>query len=58
MIYLDLAFDLRRVPAELLPYLSLISRGLNQPGTAKEDFVSLTQRIGRSTGGVGANRSI
>ncbi len=58
VIYLDMAFDLRRVPSELLPYLSLFSRALFQTGTAKEDFVSLTQRIGRSTGGVGASRSI
>ena len=58
MIYLDLGFDLRRVPAELVPYLSIFSRALFQTGTAKEDFVSLTQRIGRSTGGVGASRSI
>jgi presequence protease len=58
IIYLDLGFDLRRVPADLVPYLSLFSRALFQTGTAKEDFVSLTQRIGRSTGGLGASRSI
>ena len=58
VIYLDLGFDLRRVPAELVPYLSIFSRALFQTGTAKEDFVALTQRIGRSTGGVGASRSI
>ncbi len=58
VIYLDLAFDLRRVPADLVPYLSIFSRALFQTGTAKEDFVSLTQRIGRSTGGVGASRMI
>jgi Zn-dependent M16 (insulinase) family peptidase len=58
VLYLDLAFDLRRVPADLIPYLSLFSRALFQTGTAKEDFVSLTQRIGRSTGGVGAMPSI
>jgi len=58
VIYLDLGFDLRRVPAELVPYLSIFSRALFQTGTAKEDFVSLTQRIGRSTGGVGASRSV
>src|SRR3569623_238570 len=58
VIYLDLAFDLRRIPAELVPYLSIFSRALFQTGTAKEDFVSLMQRIGRSTGGVGASRSI
>jgi hypothetical protein len=58
VIYLDLGFDLRRIPAELIPYLNIFSRALFQTGTAKEDFVSLTQRIGRSTGGVGASRSI
>ena len=58
VIYLDLGFDLRRVPANLVPYLSIFSRALFQTGTAKEDFVSLTQRIGRSTGGIGASRSI
>ncbi|HEX4296687.1 MAG TPA: peptidase M16, partial [Devosia sp.] len=58
VIYLDLGFDLTRVPAALVPYLSIFSRALFQTGTAKEDFVSLTQRIGRSTGGVGASRSI
>jgi Zn-dependent M16 (insulinase) family peptidase len=58
VIYLDLGFDLRRIPAELVPYLSIFSRALFQTGTAREDFVSLTQRIGRSTGGVGASRSI
>jgi hypothetical protein len=58
VIYLDLGFDLTRVPAELVPYLSIFSRALFQTGTAKRDFVSLTQRIGRSTGGVGATRSI
>lgn len=58
VIYLDLGFDLRRIPAELVPYLSIFSRALFQTGTGKEDFVSLMQRIGRSTGGVGASRSI
>jgi Zn-dependent M16 (insulinase) family peptidase len=41
-----------------VPYLSIFSRALFQTGTAKEDFVSLTQRIGRSTGGVGASRHV
>jgi Zn-dependent M16 (insulinase) family peptidase len=58
IIYLDIGFDLRRVPAQLVPYLSTFSRALFQTGTAKEDFVSLTQRIGRSTGGVGASRHV
>ncbi|MHB1110857.1 MAG: insulinase family protein, partial [Devosia sp.] len=34
----------------------IFSRALLQTGTAKEDFVSLTQRIGRSTGGIGPQR--
>src|SRR3569833_3929071 len=58
VIYLVLGFDLTRLPAELVPYLSILSRALFQTGTAKEDFVSLMQRSGRSTGGVGASRSI
>lgn len=56
VLYLDLGFDLRRVPGELLPLLPIFSRALLQTGTAKEDFVSLTQRIGRSTGGIGPQR--
>ena len=56
VLYLDLGFDLRSVPGELLPLLPLFSRALLQTGTAKEDFVSLTQRIGRSTGGIGPQR--
>jgi Zn-dependent M16 (insulinase) family peptidase len=58
VLYLDLAFDLRRLPPALVPYLSLFSRALLQTGTAKEDFVALTQRIGRSTGGVDASRVV
>ena len=56
VLYLDLGFDLRSVPGDLLPYLSIFSRALLQTGTAREDFVSLTQRIGRSTGGIGPQR--
>ncbi|MDP1730220.1 MAG: insulinase family protein [Devosia sp.] len=56
VIYLDLGFDLRSVPGELLPLLPIFSRALLQTGTAREDFVSLTQRIGRSTGGIGPQR--
>ena len=52
IIYLDLGFDLRVLPQDLLPYLPLFGRSLLQMGTTKEDFVKLTQRIGRKTGGV------
>jgi Zn-dependent M16 (insulinase) family peptidase len=42
----------------LLPYLPLFGRALMQTGTSKEDFVSLTQRIGRSTGGIAQHRGL
>ncbi|HMQ34004.1 MAG TPA: insulinase family protein [Chloroflexaceae bacterium] len=54
IVYLDLAFDLRALPAELLPFVPLFARALTEMGTAKEDFVRLVQRIGRDTGGVWA----
>jgi presequence protease len=56
VLYLDLGFDMKALPGRLLPYLPIFSRALTQTGTSKEDFVSLTQRIGRSTGGIGINR--
>lgn len=56
VVYLDLGFDLKALPGRLLPYLPIFTRALTQTGTSKEDFVSLTQRIGRLTGGVGASR--
>ncbi len=52
IVYLEAGFDLHVLPQELLPYLPLFSRCLTQMGTEKEDFVQLTQRIGRKTGGV------
>ncbi|NTW04321.1 MAG: peptidase M16, partial [Oscillochloris sp.] len=57
IVYLSLAFDLRALPIELLPYVPLFGRALTEMGTAKEDFVKLIQRIGRDTGGIGAGPS-
>ena len=56
VVYLDLGFNLAQVEGRLLPLLPIFSRALTQTGTANDDFVALMQRIGRSTGGVGANR--
>jgi Zn-dependent M16 (insulinase) family peptidase len=56
IVYFDLGFDLKTLPRDLLPYLPIFSRALKQTGTSKEDFVALTQRIGRSTGGVAVSR--
>ena len=53
IVYIDLAFDLRRLPAEDLPWVSLLSRAMLGMNTAREDYVRLSQRIGQYTGGVG-----
>lgn len=58
ILYLDLGFDLHVLDKDLLAYLPLFGRALLQTGTSKEDFVSLTQRIGRSTGGIAQHRAI
>lgn len=50
--YLDVGFDLRVLPQELLPYISLFGRALLEMGTERESFVELQQRIGAQTGGV------
>jgi presequence protease len=54
IVYLELAFDLMRLPTELLPLVPLFSRALTEMGTEQESFVKLLQRIGRDTGGIGA----
>jgi Zn-dependent M16 (insulinase) family peptidase len=55
IVYLDVGFDLRTVPQQLLPYLSLFGRCLFEIGTEAEDFVRLSQRIGSRTGGMWAH---
>ncbi len=50
--YLDIGLDLRRLPPDLLPYATLFGRAILQLGTEREDYVRLTQRIGRVTGGI------
>lgn len=54
IVYLDVGFDLRVLPQELLPYISLFGRALLEMGTQRENFVELQQRIGAETGGVWA----
>src|SRR5690606_37797860 len=56
--YLDLGFDLHVLDKAHLPYLPLFGRALMQTGTSKVDFVSLTQRIGRTTGGMAQHRGL
>lgn len=54
IVYLDIGFDLRTLPQDLLPYAGLIGSVLLEMGTRTEDFVKLSQRIGRKTGGITA----
>lgn len=56
VLYVDFGFDMQAIPGALLPLVPLFSRALLQTGTSKESFVALTQRIGRSTGGIGFQR--
>lgn len=55
IVYLDLGFDLHTLPKELLPLTEIFARALTEMGTDKEDYVKLSQRIGKSTGGIYGN---
>jgi len=52
IVYLDVGFDLRALPQRYLPFVPLFGRALLEMGTEREDFVKLSQRIGRKTGGI------
>ncbi len=56
VVYLDIGFDLHTLPADLLSYVPLFSRALLETGVGNDDFVRLSQRIGRSTGGIRPQR--
>lgn len=53
--YIDVGFDLQTLPQDLLPFVGLLGNLLLSMGTEKEDFVKLSQRIGRKTGGIGSS---
>ena len=55
IVYLDLGFDLHALPKELLPLTDIFTRALLETGTDMEDYVKLSQRIGKSTGGIRGN---
>jgi Zn-dependent M16 (insulinase) family peptidase len=52
ILYLDVGFDLRYLPADLLPWVKLLGRALVEMGTESTDYVRLSQRIGQDTGGI------
>ncbi|MGI9524914.1 MAG: insulinase family protein [Hyphomicrobiaceae bacterium] len=52
ILYADLAFDLHALPLDLLPTVSVFGRALLETGAGDLDFVALSERIGRTTGGI------
>ncbi|MFH1350226.1 MAG: insulinase family protein [Pseudomonadota bacterium] len=50
--YFDLGLNLHTLPQRYLPYVRLFGRALLEMGTELEDYVKLTQRISRKTGGI------
>ena len=52
IVYLDLGLDLAALPPHLLPYAGVMGQALLEMGTQAEDLVRLSQRIGRTTGGI------
>jgi len=54
IMYLDVGFNLRGLPADYISYVPLLGKIFTQIGTEKEDFVTLSKRISRRTGGVRA----
>ncbi|CAN5501708.1 insulinase family protein [soil metagenome] len=52
IVYLDVGLNMHTLPQALLPYVHLFGRSLVEMGTETEDYVKLSQRIGRKTGGI------
>ena len=55
IVYLTLGFDMHVLPQDLLPYADFFGKALTRLGTESEDYVKLSQRIGRKTGGIYAS---
>ncbi len=54
LAYLDVGFDLQRVPTRLLPHVGMLGRYLMETGTAQRSLSDLTRAIDADTGGVDA----
>jgi Zn-dependent M16 (insulinase) family peptidase len=52
IVYVDLGLNLHLLPQRFLPYSHLFGRALLEMGTSKEDYISLSQRISRKSGGI------
>ena len=58
IVYLDFAFDISRVPDDLLYLLPLVTVGMRKMGSNKRNYVDLTNAIDSATGGIGATPMI
>ena len=52
IVYIEIGMDLRSLPRRCMQYVPLFSRALLEMGTYKEDYVALSRRIDRKTGGI------
>ncbi|MBN2059931.1 MAG: insulinase family protein [Deltaproteobacteria bacterium] len=52
IFYLDLGFNLHTLPQKYLAYSRIFGKAVLEMGTETEDYVTLTQRISRKTGGI------
>jgi len=52
ILYLDIGMDLHGLDQSDIPYASLLGSILLEMGTQREDYVSLSQRIAKKTGGI------
>jgi presequence protease len=50
--YFDVGLNLHALPQRYIPYSHLFGRALLEMGTFKEDYITLSQRISRKTGGI------
>ena len=55
IVYLDLGFDLRGVPPELVPWLPLYLELLRRCGAGTFSYEAMATRIALSTGGIGTS---
>jgi len=55
ILYLDVGLDLHALEPDELPLASILAGALLEMGTEKEDYVALSQRIAKTTGGIYAS---
>ncbi|MBW2544268.1 MAG: insulinase family protein [Deltaproteobacteria bacterium] len=50
--YIEIGLNLRSLPRRCVQYIPLFSRALLEMGTKKEDYIEISRRIDRKTGGL------